>query len=270
MELGERIKAARLEAGLSQRQLCGDIITRNMLSLIESGRARPGMDTLAALAERLGRPISFFLEEQAVTSPNQKSMDDARGFYTAGAWAETLKALEDYRAPDGVFDGERYLLEALCLLALGEQALAGGRDIYARTLLDRAAEAGALTPYYGPALERQRLLLALRAEPERRELAAQLPGLEEELTARARVAFGQKRYARCAELLDAAEHRDGAWYLLRGQAALEMGQREQARALLHRAETAFPGACAPLLERCYRELEDYKMAYEYALKQREG
>ena len=29
MELGEKLRNARLEAGLSQRQLCGDAITRN-------------------------------------------------------------------------------------------------------------------------------------------------------------------------------------------------------------------------------------------------
>ena len=34
--LGQRLKEARIEAGLSQRQLCGDTITRNMLSQIES------------------------------------------------------------------------------------------------------------------------------------------------------------------------------------------------------------------------------------------
>ena len=32
MELGEKLRLARLEAGLSQRALCGDEITRNMLS----------------------------------------------------------------------------------------------------------------------------------------------------------------------------------------------------------------------------------------------
>ena len=37
MELGEKLRQARLEAGLTQRQLCGDQITRNMLSLIENG-----------------------------------------------------------------------------------------------------------------------------------------------------------------------------------------------------------------------------------------
>ena len=43
MTLGEKIKQARQEAGLSQRQLCGDAITRNMLSQIENGSARPSM-----------------------------------------------------------------------------------------------------------------------------------------------------------------------------------------------------------------------------------
>ena len=58
MELGQRLKAARLEMGLSQRQLCGDVITRNMLSQIENGSARPSMDTLRYLAAQLGRPIA--------------------------------------------------------------------------------------------------------------------------------------------------------------------------------------------------------------------
>ena len=53
MELGEKLRLARLEAGLSQRQLCGDRISRNMLSLIEHGSARPSMDTLRFLAQRL-------------------------------------------------------------------------------------------------------------------------------------------------------------------------------------------------------------------------
>lgn len=65
MDLGEKIRKARLEAGLSQRQLCGDEITRNMLSLIEHGTAKPSMKTLRCLAQRLGKPISYFLEDGA-------------------------------------------------------------------------------------------------------------------------------------------------------------------------------------------------------------
>ena len=53
MELGEKLLRARQEAGLSQRQLCGDVITRNMLSRIEHGTARPSMDTLQYLVGRV-------------------------------------------------------------------------------------------------------------------------------------------------------------------------------------------------------------------------
>jgi transcriptional regulator with XRE-family HTH domain len=66
MELGEKLKQARLEAGVSQRQLCGEVITRNMLSRIENGFARPSMDTLRYLAAQLGKPMSYFLEEEAM------------------------------------------------------------------------------------------------------------------------------------------------------------------------------------------------------------
>ena len=78
MELGEKLKQTRLEAGLSQRQLCGDVITRNMLSQIESGKARPSMPTLQYLAGRLGKPVGYFLEEDTVLSPNIGLMEQAR------------------------------------------------------------------------------------------------------------------------------------------------------------------------------------------------
>ena len=78
MELGEKLKQARLAAGLSQRQLCGDALTRNMLSQIENGSARPSMEKLKYFAARLGKPVSYFLEETTVTSPNEAVMAAAR------------------------------------------------------------------------------------------------------------------------------------------------------------------------------------------------
>ena len=81
MELGEKLRLARLEAGLSQRALCGDEITRNMLSRIENGAARPSMKTLRFLAARLDKPVSYFLEEDTVCSPNQESMTAARRLF---------------------------------------------------------------------------------------------------------------------------------------------------------------------------------------------
>ena len=118
MELGEKLRCSRLEAGLSQRQLCGEMITRNMLSQIEHGTARPSMDTLKYLAARLGKPVSFFLEETAVVSPNQDIMKAARRLFDTGDYAGAAQLLVDYQAPDEVYDRERQLLEKLVGLAL--------------------------------------------------------------------------------------------------------------------------------------------------------
>lgn len=62
MELGERLRQERIAQGLSQRQLAGEKITRNMLSQIENGSATPSVDTLCYLAQQLHKPVSFFLE----------------------------------------------------------------------------------------------------------------------------------------------------------------------------------------------------------------
>ena len=111
MDLAEKLKAARLEAGLSQRQLCGDTITRNMLSQIENGAARPSMATLQYLAQRLGKPVSYFLEEQAVVSPNLENITQARNAYGQQDYAQVLAMLEAFKEPDEAFGEEKKLLQ---------------------------------------------------------------------------------------------------------------------------------------------------------------
>ena len=138
MDLGERLTNARLEAGLSQRQLCGEEITRNMLSQIEHGTAQPSMDTLRYLAARLGKPVSFFLEEDTVCSPNQTVMEKARAAFDRGDHGGALEALKAFREPDAIFGRERELLAYLSLLGAAEAAVRVGRVLYALELLARA------------------------------------------------------------------------------------------------------------------------------------
>ena len=267
MELGEKLKQARLAAGLSQRQLCGGEITRNMLSQIENGSARPSMDTLRYLAGQLGKPIGYFLEEEAVTSPNQAVMEQARAAYLRKDHARVLETLENYRAPDAVFDQERGLLTVLACLALAEDALDQGRRPLAAECLDRAETAAGESASCGPELERRRLLLAAKLDP---QLAEQLPDLDEELLLRARGALAAGNAGRAAVLLDAAEDREAErWKFLRGEAYLAQGACREAAECYHRAEPAWPEKTAPCLERCYRALEDYKMAYFYACRQKQ-
>ena len=264
MELGEKLRQARLEAGLSQRQLCGDIITRNMLSLIENGSAKPSMETLKLLASRLGKSVSFFLEEEVLLSPNNRIMDTARSCFDSGDAAGVLAALEEFRQPDPVYDREWELLRTLSFLDLAEQAIREARYPYALELLTKA-EGGA--GYCREALERRRLLLLGKLPGQK--VSDSLPSLDEELLVRAGEAYGSGNLLRAKQLLEAVEDREAArWNFLRGQLALEEGDFRKAARCLHKAEDLYARETAPLLERCYRELEDYKRAYEYACKQK--
>ena len=268
MTLGEKLRQARLEIGLSQRQLCGEEITRNMLSQIENGSARPSMDTLCFLAQRLQKPVSWFLEEQTASLPNLQAMETARQAWAEENFTQVLQALSAYRGPDPVFDRERYLLEALALTAQA-QAVAEDKPVYARKLLEEALKAGEKTPYFTQALQRQWLLSCGMLSEKVTPLLPQLPADDRELLLRARGALEEGTWERAAALLEAAENRDPQWHLLRGRTA--MAQKDYTCAAEHyrQAEDTFPKACAQALEICWRELEDYKMAYHYACKLRE-
>lgn len=263
MELGARLKQARLEAGLSQRQLCGDVITRNMLSQIENGTARPSMDTLRYLAGMLGKAVGYFLEEDAVTSPNQQLMDRLRLAYEQQQWSEVLSLLQLYSAPDPVFDRERYLLGALSRLAMAEIALQEDKSGYAEVLLTQAGDEGKQTPYYTVELERRRLCLLYMARPDRaKELCKLLPADPERT-----LLLAAADPERAELILDADPQDSPRWHQLRGDVYFR--QKRYTKAREHYEKAPPSKQLLQKLEQCCREQEDYKAAYEYACKLRE-
>lgn len=156
MELGEKLRQTRLEAGLSQRQLCGEVITRNMLSQIESGKARPSMATLQYLAGQLGKTVSFFLEEEGAVSVNGEKMEQARRAYARKDYG----ILETYHRPDALLDQEYAYLMALSTLALGKERLEDGNALEAVPLLEQLDRSSI---YYREDMERLRRQLLLRS-----------------------------------------------------------------------------------------------------------
>lgn len=232
MDLGSKLKQARLEAGLSQRQLCGDTITRNMLSLIENSAARPSMDTLAVLATRLGKSIGYFLGEEETKSPR-----------------------------------EQRLAEHLEILAGAASAAAEGRNLYGAQLLE--AMEFQESDYCREELNRRRLLLLGQLCPQRSgELCEKLPSLDDELRLRAEGAMSRKNWERAGALLDSMESRNSLWNYLRGEVWRQQGAYENAIACYLAAEKEMPEKTLSGLEYCYRELGDYKQAYYYACKRK--
>jgi transcriptional regulator with XRE-family HTH domain len=64
--VGNRIRAARRERGLTLAQLGGEELSRSFLSSVEHGRSSISLRSLALVAARLELPVSYFVE----SSPN--------------------------------------------------------------------------------------------------------------------------------------------------------------------------------------------------------
>src|SRR2546430_15052606 len=60
--LGERLKAARIAQGLTQERLAAGVATKGFISQVEHNQTTPSLPRLRLLAERLGRPLSDFLD----------------------------------------------------------------------------------------------------------------------------------------------------------------------------------------------------------------
>ena len=108
VELGKRIKEARLARKMTQADVVGDFITRNMLSQIESGTANPSVKTLTYLAKVLQLPVNYLLPDELETFDDSDNavlkdfealnkMKNAfrRGDYTAAAEIAAPFATED-------------------------------------------------------------------------------------------------------------------------------------------------------------------------------
>jgi len=271
MELGEKLRQARLEAGLSQREVCGEEITRNMLSLIEHGNSRPSMATLQYLARRLGKPVSYFLDEDAAVSGNQRCMEQARSAYDKEAYSDVLQILEEFTLPDPVYQREKELLVIMAGLAAAEIAISEDRQKYARELLSQVEERISTAKYVLPGMKTKQLLLKARLKGERiQPLAERLPSMDEELYVRARAAVETGDLVMAGRLLDTtSDQQNPDWCMLRGEIYLQQGQFQEAAAWFLKAQDRYPRETALPLERCYRELGDYRQAYFYACKTRE-
>jgi len=58
------VKQARSEAGLSLAGVARADLSRTAIFLIETGKSNPTLPTLELIAERTGKPVDFFLDDE--------------------------------------------------------------------------------------------------------------------------------------------------------------------------------------------------------------
>jgi len=145
MNIGNKIKTLRLAKMLTQQELAGDMITRNMLSRIENGFALPSLQTLVYISDKLCIPAGYLLAEDDEEFDYRKitGMPDILQAFNAGDWQICM----DLCLNLGGSDDEIAYIIALCMYNEGKEAFIAGDLRQAALLFERTKDACTATSY---------------------------------------------------------------------------------------------------------------------------
>lgn len=146
MDIGKKIKRLRTEKLMTQSELTGGEITRNMLSRIENGAALPSIGTVVYLAGKLGVPAGYLLSEGEEEFIYHKTavMKNIRRAYTD----KRFELCRDMCISEfSELDDELEIILTDCSLGVAEEAMRTGNLYRARAFLDEAVRHSSKTMY---------------------------------------------------------------------------------------------------------------------------
>ena len=281
MQIGEKIKALRQSKLMTQSELAGTQITRNMLSTIEHGTALPSLPTALYLAERLNVPVGYLLAdgEDELSYHKMMAITNIRHAFASKDYAGALALLQAVPGADA--DDELCFLRAQCEFGIARAELQAGRLRLCALALDRALRAAELTIYDTAAL-RSRVAVYFRyMQSVSSTIDSDVLDVDEIEDARA---FGDDvcEYVWALAQIEEGNGRVGAEYArrfphspyatrLRALEWMRQGEYMAAQSaleeLLPREDLTFGVLLYDVfgdLETCYRKNDDYKRAYEFA------
>lgn len=102
MNLGEKLKQLRSLRGITQKELAGDFLTRNMLSQIERGVAFPSYATIALLSEKLRIDPSYFFESSFSLEHYEvlSALPEIKHCFSEGQYSLCLRLAESFQNID--------------------------------------------------------------------------------------------------------------------------------------------------------------------------
>ena len=146
MTTGEKIKKLRTEKMMTQSELVGNHITRNMLSRIESDEANPSLGTLIYLASRLNVPAGYLISDEKEDERYAKSfaIENIKLAYKSGDYDICRQLCIDFNGDDD----EVALLWVLSCFAIAEEEFHKGKLKRAAMYFDEAISEAESTKYY--------------------------------------------------------------------------------------------------------------------------
>lgn len=138
MKIGERIKSIRTSKCITQKQLAGDHITRNMLSRIENGVAMPSVPTIIFLADKLNVPVGFLLSDEKEEHVYRKinNIDNVKRAYID----EDYRICRDICLSIDCNDDELNLILSKCDYEIAKEEFRAGRLRSAVKYFDEAID----------------------------------------------------------------------------------------------------------------------------------
>lgn len=143
--IGTKIKDLRSAKMMTQQELAGDHITRNMLSRIENGFALPSLPSLLYIAERLSVTPGYLLASEGEEFYYKKTsrMPDILNTFSAGEWM----ICKDLCSTLSGFDDEIRFVTFLCELNAAKELFSTGQLREAAEMFDEAKKYADLTIY---------------------------------------------------------------------------------------------------------------------------
>ena len=284
MNIGERIRELRISKLMTQADLAGDHITRNMLSCIENGSANPSLSTIIYIAGRLGVPAGFLLAEQGDEMAYRKmsNLSNIKKAYTTGD-VQSCRSLCLSGCPEP--DDEISLLLANCDAEIAAEEFWCGRLRSSCRFFDEALNYAEKTIYSTDAIEAEIRVYFRFMERISHTLYSDLMDEEKVLGVKSKSIISKYLDALDAldrgdtsvadalieELAQSGENSFFEAHLQSKQLIVQKNYKQAQKALQH----LLHDSSTPLnkielytvlgdLEICCRENEDYKNAYRFA------
>ena len=284
MNIGDRIRELRISKLMTQADLAGDHITRNMLSCIENGSANPSLSTIVYIAGRLGVPAGFLLAEQGDEMAFRKmsNLSNIKKAYTTGD-VQSCRSLCLSGCPEP--DDEISLLLANCDTGIAVEEFWSGKLRSSCRFFDEALSYAEKTIYSTDAIEAEIRVYFRYMERISHTLYSDLLDEEKVLSVKSNTILSQyldALYALDSGNTSAAEHLidqlansdENSFFKAHLQSKLLIISKnyKQAQKALQQLlqDSNMPLNKIELytvledLEICCRENEDYKNAYRYA------
>lgn len=281
MDIGKKVKTLRVEKLMTQSELAGGEITRNMLSQIENGIALPSISTVMYLAKRLGVSAGFLLADDNDDFIYRKTgiMKNIRKALTDKSF-EICRDLCIYEFDE--YDDEVRFILAQCCINMAKENICAGKLRHACANIDEAMLHTEQTLYDTSGIKNRAFVMLKFL----RTLSSTLDSVEiyEDVTARkytvetfecplCKYVTGLENIFECnlncfddsvEEEKLYASHIRAKLYMAEGDYASALEQLRRIMDSSYVIPTVFIYLAGTDLEICCRETGDFRGAYEYS------